>query len=91
MRVEVLALDQPDAPVIAIVTTANGRSDGPILEGDAFKPGRYELRFHVGDYFGAAAPFLDIVPVAFTVSDAHQHYHVPLLVSPFAYSTYRGS
>ncbi|MDP1910385.1 MAG: hydroxyisourate hydrolase, partial [Hyphomicrobium sp.] len=60
-------------------------------------PGIYELRFHVGDYFRAAGaaladpPFLDIVPVRFAVAEPNGHYHVPLLVSPWAYSTYRGS
>ena len=53
-------------------------------------PGSYELEFAVGDHFGEA-PFLDRVPIRFTVSDASTHYHVPLLVSPWAYSTYRGS
>ncbi|MBP2233003.1 5-hydroxyisourate hydrolase [Azospirillum agricola] len=79
-------------------TNADGRLDAPALAGDAFKPGRYELLFLVGEYFRAAGtvvgdgePFLDEVPLRFGVADAAQHYHVPLLVSPWAYSTYRGS
>lgn len=78
-------------------TNADGRLDAPALEGDAFKPGRYELLFLVGEYFraqgiiGDGVSFLDEVPLRFGIADADQHYHVPLLVSPWAYSTYRGS
>jgi len=71
-------------------TNADGRADGPLLEGAALRAGRYELLFHVGAYFGRA-PFLDEVPVRFAVADADEHYHVPLLVSPWSYTTYRGS
>ncbi len=83
--------------IAAGVTNGDGRADGPILEGPAFTAGIYELVFEVGAYFrerGAALPdppFLDAVPVRFGVADADAHYHVPLLVSPFGYSTYRGS
>jgi 5-hydroxyisourate hydrolase len=69
-------------------TNADGRTDGPLL--DATPAGEYELVFAVGDYFGEAA-FLDRVPVRFRIGDPDAHYHVPLLVSPWAYSTYRGS
>ena len=78
-------------------TNADGRTDAPILPKGAFAPGTYELEFMVGDYLrdlGLAAetpPFLDLVPVRFGISDPEAHYHVPLLVSPYAYSTYRGS
>lgn len=78
------------------VTNADGRVDKPLLEGVAFSVGHYEIMFHVGDYFrrtGIALPdppFLDLVPIRFGVAE-DAHYHVPLLVSPFAYSTYRGS
>jgi len=85
------------AQVIAdTVTNADGRCDKPLLEGSAFATGQYEITFHVGDYFrrtNARLPdplFLDVVPIRFGVSE-DAHYHVPLLVSPFAYSTYRGS
>ena len=81
------------------VVTLNhdGRADGPLLQGDEFQPGRYRLVFEVADYFrarGAALadpPFLDSVPLDFGLSAAGEHYHVPLLASPWAYSTYRGS
>ena len=78
-------------------TNADGRMDGPILEGEAFTTGVYELRFHAGDYLRArgvelAEPaFLDVIPVRFGIADVSQHYHVPLLLSPYGYSTYRGS
>eukprot|EP00873_Tetraselmis_striata_P031140 jgi/Tetstr1/451404/TSEL_038440.t1 len=79
----------------SVVTNADGRCDGPLLEGDAFAEGAYRLNFHVGEYFskinGKAVDFLDVVAVDFRVSDGGAHYHVPLLVSPFGYSTYRGS
>ncbi len=72
------------------VTNADGRTDEPLIARGELRAGEYELVFAVGDYFGEAA-FLDRVPVRFRVSDAQAHYHVPLLVSPWAYSTYRGS
>jgi len=77
-------------------TNADGRMDKPLLEGAAFSPGAYEISFHVGDYFRAQGtpradpPFLDVIPIRFTVVE-DAHYHVPLLVAPFGYSTYRGS
>ncbi len=79
------------------VTNADGRTDAPLLAGENFYAGTFELRFQVGTYFKKRAtstgepPFLDEVPVRFTVADATKNYHVPLLVSPWAYSTYRGS
>jgi 5-hydroxyisourate hydrolase len=78
-----------------LVTNADGRTDGPILPGERFAPGLYELTFHAGDYLrGSGAgltepPFLDEVPIRFGMEAGH--YHVPLLLSPFGYSTYRGS
>jgi 5-hydroxyisourate hydrolase len=75
--------------VATAVTNADGRTDGPLLE--RLEAGEYELRFAVGDYFGGAARFLDVVPVRFGVSDPDAHHHVPLLVAPGGYSTYRGS
>ncbi len=71
-------------------TDAGGRTPDPLLAGDALRAGTYELVFEVGAYFGEA-PFLDRVPVRFAVADPGAHYHVPLLASPWAYSTYRGS
>ena len=74
------------------VTNADGRTDAPLLSGAPLRMGVYELVFEVGAYFGdGVAPFLDVIPVRFTVSEPEAHYHVPLLVSPGAYSTYRGS
>ncbi|MCV2353404.1 hydroxyisourate hydrolase [Paucibacter sp. B2R-40] len=79
------------------VLNQDGRTDAPLLEGAACLPGRYRLLFGVADYFkslGVALPepaFLDWVPVDFGIADAGLHYHVPLLASPWSYSTYRGS
>jgi 5-hydroxyisourate hydrolase len=76
-------------------TNADGRWEAPAT--GALTPGRYVLSFAVGDYFRARGvklpdpPFLDVVDIAFGIADAGAHYHVPLLVSPFSYSTYRGS
>ena len=77
-------------------TNEDGRCDRPLLEGADLVDGVYQLEFHVGDYFGRTAgggppAFLDIVPVRFRISDPAQNYHVPLLISPYGYSTYRGS
>jgi 5-hydroxyisourate hydrolase len=80
-----------------VSTNHDGRVDGPILEGAAFTAGTYELLFFAGDYLrasGAKLPepaFLDVVPVRFGIADANAHYHVPLLISPYGYATYRGS
>ena len=96
VTVELREIQGADSLVVATTqTNADGRTDRPLLDGDRFKRGTYELVFHVGRYFeglGVAAeqPFLDVVPVRFGLSE-DQHYHVPLLVSPFGYSTYRGS
>lgn len=79
----------------SVSTNDDGRCDGPLLEGEHLRSGAYRLCFHVGDYFsrlnGKPADFLDVVAVDFRVGDAGAHYHVPLLVSPYGYSTYRGS
>jgi 5-hydroxyisourate hydrolase len=78
-------------------TNADGRCDAPLLEGGDFSPGVYELVFHAGAYFkeGGAElpdpPFVDEVVLRFGIAEADGHYHVPLLVSPWSYSTYRGS
>jgi hydroxyisourate hydrolase len=79
-----------------LVANADGRTDAPLLEGPELSPGTYQLFFHVGSYFRNrghpdAGRFLEVVPVVFVVSDAEGKYHVPLLVSPWSYSTYRGS
>lgn len=80
-----------------VVTNHDGRTDEPMLMGAALTAGTYELVFFAGDYLRASGQaaegtlFLDEIPIRFGVPDADQHYHVPLLLSPFAYSTYRGS
>ena len=71
-------------------TNAEGRTDAPLLEGGRLRAGAYELVFHVGAYFGAEA-FFERIPVRIKIADANQHYHVPLLCSPWSYTTYRGS
>lgn len=71
------------------VTGSDGRTQTPLLEGEAFVPGTYLLEFKVGDYFDDG--FWDVIPVRFRISEKDAHYHVPLLCSPWAYSTYRGS
>jgi 5-hydroxyisourate hydrolase len=83
--------------VTETTTNADGRTDAPLLAGDAFRTGTYVLTFDVGAYFAAKGgalskpPFLDLVPIRFTIADPDGHYHVPLLVSPWSFSTYRGS
>ena len=79
-----------------VETNPDGRTDGPILPEGEFVTGLYEIIFRVGDYFAGYEgvgdpPFLDVVPIRFGVADPSAHYHVPLLVSPWSYSTYRGS
>ena len=79
------------------VTNIDGRTDQPLVSADRLETGVYELTFHAGDYFRAvgvtltAPPFLDQVVVRFGVADPNGNYHVPLLLSPYGYSTYRGS
>jgi 5-hydroxyisourate hydrolase len=95
IRIELYAVEGLTARRVAdTVTNADGRTDTPLLAGEALKAGRYELLFHIGDYFrrgGIDSPFLDVVPVRFAIADAAAHYHVPLLASPWSYTTYRGS
>lgn len=90
---------QPLTKSAEATTNADGRCDMPLLEGDAFQPGIYQLHFHVGAYFDelegqASLPspkFLDIVILQIGIAQKDEHYHVPLLLSPYSYSTYRGS
>lgn len=84
--------------LVQAVTNADGRCDAPLLKGDDFRPGLYELVFAAGAYLraggGAALSeplFLDEIPIRFGLADPQAHYHVPLLLSPYGYSTYRGS
>ncbi len=96
VRIELWRLDPEPAQVVATITNADGRTADPLLPPGTFRAGRYELRFHIGDYFAARdmAPeprFLDVVSVAFGLADGRGHYHVPLLCTPWSYTTYRGS
>lgn len=93
MKIE-LSRRNSTGPLKTVVTTADGRTERPLLAGPELVAGDYELVFHVRDYFSSRrveSPFLDQVPVRFTIVDAAAGYHVPLLVTPWSYSTYRGS
>jgi 5-hydroxyisourate hydrolase len=89
MTIELWSVDQSKM-LKSVRTNSDGRVDEPLLAGDQMRTGTYELIFFVGDYFGERR-FLDRVPVRFVISDTAAKYHVPLLVSPWSYSTYRGS
>lgn len=96
LRIAVFRATNPGTCLAEMVTNADGRVDRPLLEGAEFTSGTYELNFHAGDYLRAAhgvsePPFLDVIPIRFGVAEPGQHYHVPLLLSPHGYSTYRGS
>lgn len=79
------------------LTNSDGRVDAPLLQGDDYRTGVYQLQFSAGDYYRArgvqlaAQAFLDVVVLRFGIDEAQEHYHVPLLISPYSYSTYRGS
>ncbi len=96
MRIELLQGKGAGTALLSVTTNADGRTDTPLLEGPELAPGTYQLVFHVGEYFRGrgdpdAGRFLSDVPVVFVVDDPAGRYHVPLLVSPWSYSTYRGS
>jgi 5-hydroxyisourate hydrolase len=98
MRLEFSVMrDGAWVPLRTLATNADGRTDGPLLAAGDVRPGQYRIVFHVAEYFRARGtelpdpPFLDRVPLRFGVADVTAHYHVPLLCSPWAYSTYRGS
>jgi 5-hydroxyisourate hydrolase len=96
IAVGLYALDDGRRLITRVVTNTDGRTDGPLLDDASFRAGRYEIEFAVGDYFAAAGadiddpPFLDDVVIRCRLRDG-ERYHVPLLVSPWCYSTYRGS
>ena len=79
------------------LTNSDGRVDAPLLQGDDYRTGVYQLQFSAGDYYRArgvqlqAQAFLDVVVLRFGIDESQEHYHVPLLISPYSYSTYRGS
>lgn len=95
--IELYRLDGEPIYVRSVTTNDDGRVDNPLLEGDAMAPGVYELRFHAGAYLRQNSirledpSFLDVIPIRFGIANPAQHYHVPLLLSPYGYSTYRGS
>ena len=99
LRIDLYRLSGENREKVKTVTTnSDGRVDGgPILVAETFVAGEYELVFHAGDYLragGAKLPqpaFLDVIPIRFGIADTTAHYHVPLLLSPYGYSTYRGS
>jgi 5-hydroxyisourate hydrolase len=97
MRIELHRLESgKKIPLADRITNRDGRTDEPLLSGDLLVAGQYRLLFYVADYFASintsdARKFLDVVPVLFRIDDASAAYHVPLLVSPWSYSTYRGS
>jgi 5-hydroxyisourate hydrolase len=94
MKIELWRRDEPVRLIATVTTNADGRTDAPLLAAAAMVTGHYELIFFVGDYFASrhvACTFLDRVPVAFAITESDSGYHVPLLVTPWAYQTYRGS
>lgn len=96
LRIELFRVGQT-APIRDVITNDDGRIDGPVLEKESFIKGNYELHFYAGDYLRKLGQelsdpaFLDVIVIRFGIADPDQHYHVPLLLSPFGYSTYRGS
>lgn len=98
MKIELFDLETGNAePLVTTITNNDGRCDAPMRDASNLREGRYELLFYVSDYFKAHnvtlenGQFLDVVPIQFVVADKNAHYHVPLLVSPYGFSTYRGS
>ena len=96
VKVEVYYISEKKEKLSSTILNDNGRADKPLLEGTNFKEGQYELVFFIGDYFKNITnlpntPFLNEVVIRFGISKPEEHYHVPLLVSPWSYSTYRGS
>ena len=98
MRIELWSLAGGKPKLLqSVQTNADGRTDAPLLNAVEMNVGEYEIIFHVGNYFAGKSPssaglrFLDLVPVRIGIADAAASYHVPLLCSPWAYSTYRGS
>jgi len=94
MRVDLYRLGGDEAQFLSShKTNEDGRVDNPLLQGDDFTHGIYRLDFHAGDYLAnnGGSDFLDIIPIRFMIADQERHYHVPLLLSAYGYSTYRGS
>lgn len=98
LSIDLFAVDGDERRAIkSVVTNEDGRVDAPLLAGADLEAGAYELVFHAGDYLRGVGqplsepPFLDVIPIRFGIADPLAHYHVPLLISPYGYSTYRGS
>ena len=96
IKVDVYLVSDKREKLNSVILNSVGRSDKPLVEGTNFKEGKYELIFFAGDYFKKitdlpSTPFLNEIVIKFGVSDPKEHYHVPLLVTPWSYSTYRGS
>ena len=94
VKIELWRLDPERTLIKTVVTNDDGRTDSPLLGAGEMAAGGYELVFSVGDYFesrGVKSPFFDQVPVRFQIADAGAPYHVPLVATPWSYSTYRGS
>jgi 5-hydroxyisourate hydrolase len=99
LRIELFRITESGArqPLMVVVTNSDGRTDAPLLAGETIPTGTYELVFYAGDYFRATGQtlpepaFVDVVPLRFGIAEAAGNYHVPLLVSPWSFSTYRGS
>ena len=96
VKVDIYFITDKREKLNSIVLNNDGRAEEPLLEGNSFKEGQYELVFFVGDYFKRITdlpktPFLNEIIIKFGVSNSKEHYHVPLLVTPWSYSTYRGS
>jgi len=96
VKVDVYSVSGKREKLNSVILNSVGRSDKPLIEGTNFKEGKYELIFFVGDYFKKitdlpSTPFLNEIIIKLGVSDPKEHYHVPLLVTPWSYSTYRGS
>jgi len=97
IELHALAADGGRTLVASVRTNADGRTDAPLIAAAEARAGAFELTFHVGAYFRAIGialadpPFLDVVPIRFAIADPQAHYHVPLVVTPWSYSTYRGS
>ncbi len=97
VRIDLYRLDgEAREHMKSVVTNDDGRTDAPIIGKGDLQAGTYELVFAIGDYFAgdgekSAHPFVDVVPIRFGIADPDEHYHVPLLASPYSFSTYRGS
>jgi len=98
MRIDLLRIEGEERRLVrSVVTNADGRTDGPVIPKGELAVGLYELLFHAGAYLdavglpGEAPRFLDLIPIRFGIADPEEHYHVPLLLAPYSYSTYRGS